>query len=472
MNDSTDPLAPATPVDNPEIDEVLNLQTGQISNVKAFISQHRYDDFISVRMSVRENFQKGNYLYACALCGTPVYVVASPDKKFFFRHAHEDGSCTAHTRGRLSLEEIRARKYNGQRESEAHKRIKALIERSLLADSNFQSVAQERSWRAARDPKSRRQPDVQAESNRFGRIAFEVQLSNTFLDEVASRRNFYRENGGLLIWVLGRFLPEYRRLMVDDLLFSNNSNIFVVDDETTKLSEECRMFHMRCFFRRPFRDGTAIIDNWSEEIVSFAQLTCDIKTQTAFFFDYDGEEKRLHDVIATDAEVERERADQALRDEFLSLLTATEEDYDIQARWDTLAAKLESRGIPIPYHSQDSGFRALMFSILSAKEGEPVGWKFQKLIQVANQIFHAHKEHLLAFGYAIKHYGRTSTLDTQDKKGIWTRRRAIIREALHGHDPDFLPNQLWLPALLFLFPDIGRHVKAYIDRLDKRLDDF
>jgi hypothetical protein len=373
---------------------------------------------------------------------------------------------------RSPLEEIRARKYQGQRESEAHKRIKSLIERSLSADPDFQSVAQEKSWRAARDPKSRRQPDVQAESVRFGRIAFEVQLSNTFLDEVASRRNFYRENGGLLIWVLARFLPEYRRLMVDDLLFSNNSNIFVVDDETTKFSEERGMFHIRCFFRRPMRDGTTITDNWSEEIVSFAQLTCDIETQTAFFFDYDGEEKRLRHAIATDAEVERERIDQALRDEFLNLLTATEEDYDIQERWDTLAAKLEFRGIPIPYHPQDSGFRALMFGILSAKEGEPVGWKFEKLIQVANQIFYAHKEHLLAFGYAIKHYGRATTLDTQDKKGIWARRRTIIREALRGHDPDFLPDQLWLPALLFFFPDIGRHVKSYIDRLDEQLDDF
>jgi hypothetical protein len=107
VNDSSDPLAPANPVDNPEIDEVLDLLSGQILDVKAFISQHRYADFISaVRMPVRENFQRGIYRYACALCATPVYVVASPDKKFFFRHAHEDGSCSAQTRGWLSLGDL------------------------------------------------------------------------------------------------------------------------------------------------------------------------------------------------------------------------------------------------------------------------------------------------------------------------------------------------------------------------------
>ena len=48
-------------------------------------------------------------------------------KRFFFRHKTEDGSCPAKTRGTLSEEEIRARKYHGLRESEAHKRIKQLI---------------------------------------------------------------------------------------------------------------------------------------------------------------------------------------------------------------------------------------------------------------------------------------------------------------------------------------------------------
>ncbi|WP_448030398.1 ABC transporter ATP-binding protein [Bradyrhizobium liaoningense] len=53
----------------------------------------------------------------------------------------------------MSEEEIRARKYHGLRESEAHKRIKRLIERSLRADPSFdtETIVQEKRWNAAGD---------------------------------------------------------------------------------------------------------------------------------------------------------------------------------------------------------------------------------------------------------------------------------------------------------------------------------
>jgi competence CoiA-like predicted nuclease len=187
--------------------------------------------------------------FACALCATPVYIVSSPEKRFFFRHRTEDGSCPAQTRSSLTQAEIRSRKYHGLRESEAHKRIKRLIERSLVADPLFQteSIRQERRWRSRHDPALWRQPDVQAICG-GGCLAFEAQLSTTFLNVVVERRMFYREEGALLIWILGQLNPDCRRLTTDDLLFSNNSNILVVDEETTRLSEERHTF----FFALPF----------------------------------------------------------------------------------------------------------------------------------------------------------------------------------------------------------------------------
>ena len=47
-------------------------------------------------------------------------------------------------------------------------------------------------------------------------------------------------------------------MTTDDLLFSNNSNVFVVDDETARISEERKRFHLRCHFRRPFLNGEAM----------------------------------------------------------------------------------------------------------------------------------------------------------------------------------------------------------------------
>lgn len=455
--------------------EVRDLQTGEIYKVKEFISDHRYDEFITLRGRVREYLNTEKCLYVCAVCGTPAYIVSKHnERRFFFRHIKEDGSCSARTRGMLSQDEIRARKYFGQRESEAHKRIKSLVEESLLADPRFHKIEQEKVWRAARNPKSRRQPDVQAESLSFGRIAFEVQLSTTFLNVVVGRRAFYREEGALLIWVLGRFKPEYRRLMTEDILFPNNSNIFVVDDETVQVSAERRAFHMRCFFRRPLRTGAKIVDQWEEQIVAFSELTLDVETQTAFFFDYAGEERRLRDAIAADEKMRQSKEDDELRCEFFTLWEAFDffregDDSDHDIRWQALVSTLEMRGIEIPCRHPDanSGFRAMLIGILSAEAGTPIKWKFKKLIEVAIRMFDGHKEHLLTFGFAVQHFKRDGLINEQDTKGTWAGRRSKIREALRNHDPAFAPDTRWLPALSFLFPDIGRSVQAFLERAEQ-----
>lgn len=467
---SIDPLASAPAVEDPEISAILDLTTGKFIRAAEFIGSFRYDDFVKkVRLPVREDLERKIYRYACALCSTPVYVVASADKKFFFRHIEEDGSCRACTRGALSMAEIRARQYYGQRESEAHKRIKALIERSLAVDPEFQTVALERTWRSARDPKARRQPDVQTRSRRFGAIAFEAQLSNSFLSEIAGRRAFYRENGGLLVWILGHFAPEYRRMALDDILFSNNSNVFTVDEETAAVSEKRRALHLRCHYRRPRRAGSSVVDEWQEEIVAFADLTRDVETQTSFFFDYVGEEKRLRAMIAADEEAERERVDEALRDEFFALWASGPQfplqgDSDLHARWQELSSALASRGIEIPHldPNDDRGFRAMVNGVLSARDGKPVGWRFDTLLQVAHCIFDQHKGQLFTFGCALRHYERDRLIEAQDKHGKWAKRRREIIEALRRFGSDFEPDSRWLPALLFLFPEIGKQTEKRI----------
>ena len=228
-----------------------------------------------------------------------------------------------------------------------------LIERSVAADPSFQTIQLEKVWRSTRNPKARRQPDVRADSARLGSLAFEAQLSTTFLDVVVARRAFYREEGALLVWVLGHFLPEYRRLMIDDLLFSNNSNVFVVDDETASISEARNALHMRCFFRRPVRNERELVDEWCEEIVPFDRLIWDAEKQTAFFFDYSGEEAKLKAAIAAEVAAERAQSDKKLRSEFFALLKASDafhagDSSDLRGRWNMLVDALASRAVEIP----------------------------------------------------------------------------------------------------------------------------
>jgi hypothetical protein len=460
QNITVDPRTPATPVDDPEITEVIDLVDGEILNAREYIGSHRYDGLIEARVGMREALKQRKPRHICALCGTPVYLVSNLHKRFFFRHTVEDGSCQAKTRSGLTEDEIRARKYHGLRESEAHKRIKRLIERSLRADPEFviASILAEKRWHSAHDPKLWRQPDVQAVSI-VGKFAFEAQLSTTFLDVVVSRRLFYQAENASLVWVLARFLPDYRRLTTDDLLFSNNSNIFVVDDETVLISEEKKRFHLRCFHRRPFREGDAISETWEEALVPFGDLVREPDRQRIYYFDYEREERRIKDVL-----------DQELRNEVIDFWLSGMNPHfdgtpDSFARWQEIQRKLAAHGVRVPDNpSGNASFRSMIHGVMSAMRGQPVGWQFKTLIQVAHQLVQVHQENLLAFGYALEVSGYRTLIESQDVSGKWKRKCKTFRPLMRARDPAFVPPIEWLPALSFLFPEVGARVRAFLAR--------
>ncbi|SCX30074.1 hypothetical protein DSM25558_4852 [Agrobacterium sp. DSM 25558] len=128
-NVTVDPLTLAAPVLRPEIAEILDFESGEFLDAAGYIAGKRYDRLVAERVDIREGLAN-NPRFGCALCSTPVYLVASGRKRFFFRHRREDGSCPSITRSELSRAEIQALKYDGQRESLAHLRIKERIVRS------------------------------------------------------------------------------------------------------------------------------------------------------------------------------------------------------------------------------------------------------------------------------------------------------------------------------------------------------
>lgn len=461
-NVTFNPLAPAIPVKNPAIKEILNFDSGEFIETEDYISGKRYEKLIIARLAIRDRLSE-RPVFGCALCATPVYLVSNQQKHFFFRHIAEDGSCPAQTRGALSQEEIRAHKYHGLRESEAHRKIKDLIKRSLEADPEFSNVGSEKQWRSSRDPKSRRQPDVQAISPN-GRIAFEVQLSTTFLDVVAGRRAFYRDEGALLIWAMGSFDPTYRRLTTDDLLFSNNSNIFVVSEETTQLSETTGKFHLCCHYRVPAQDGTKLIDSWDTRIVRFDELTCELKNQRAWYFDYEGKATTIRTEIEHQAQERKRKNEDALRERFLSFWKERDPhlnpDTSGQIIWEELSNEFERFEITLPASpDEDSSFSALLNGVLSAKVGEPVGWHFKQLVEVAHRIADGYPQHVAAFGFAVKQFEREELLQKQDKSGKWSHRREKLRNALKARQANYLPDLNSIPLLIFLFPEIGTKIK-------------
>lgn len=460
-NVTFDPLAFAEPVEKPEITEILDLESGEFFEATAFISQRRYDRLVAERVSIRENLAD-KPLFACGLCTTPVYLVASREKRFFFRHRREDGSCPSITRSALSRDEILALKYDGQRESVAHRKIKERLLRSLAADPSNSEIVSERQWRSARDPGSRRQPDVQALTT-FGRVAFEAQLSTTFLDVVAGRRSFYRSEGALLIWVMAGFDPNYRRMTTDDLLFSNNSNILVVDEETAALSESSGIFYLRAHYRVPELVSGVIRDDWASQIVAFRDLRIDLESQSAWAFDYEGQSR----LLLENARIGVERRDRDLREKICSFWLArnqhTPDPLSAEETWQGLTSELSGRGVTPPTNDRyDRAVTGLMNGVLSAREKRPIGWDFKHLIEVAHRICDGYPEHALAMGFALKEYGCEELIKAQDKSGKWEKRARTIRENIRLGDQRYLPDEDTLPFLRFVFPEIGSKIEKFL----------
>lgn len=295
-NTTVDPLAWAEAVTKPEIDAVRNPRTGHVLNVRRLIRAFRYERAILLRQRLKALVKSDEARLVCAMCGVPVYLACSTTKRFFFRHRHEDGSCPAVTRTDLSEADIRAMKYRGAQESGAHKRVKALLLRSLSADPRFKDVASERTWRASEGLCGLRRPDVSARTD-TDRLAFEVQLSTTFMDVVLSRKEFYRAEGAALVWVLPFFHPSYRRMTDDDILFGNNSNVFVVDEKSAAASERAGTFIMTCWYRKPLIQGDKIVDEWVERLVCWDEVTVDVDRQTIIAFDYGHKAARLREEL-------------------------------------------------------------------------------------------------------------------------------------------------------------------------------
>jgi len=148
-NVTVNPRERATPVDDPTIIEARSRRTGRLLDAKRLIGALDYAAAIRLRGILKEAASRGKPRLACPMCGVTLFLASSMRKNFYFRHRSEDGSCPAVTHSGLTEAEMRAMKYRGAQESDAHLRTKELLVRSLAADASFSDVRVEAIWRAS-----------------------------------------------------------------------------------------------------------------------------------------------------------------------------------------------------------------------------------------------------------------------------------------------------------------------------------
>jgi len=403
-----------------------------------------YGKAIELRMAVRQSIVESSPLYTCPICGVPVYLVSrAEERKFFFRHQVEDGRCPARTRGDMSEEEINARKYNGAKESQAHIRMKEIIAESLRCDPRFSEVKEE-SILKGQDRAAWRKPDVQATYD--GRpVAFEIQLSTTFLRVIAERRAFYQREGALLVWIFKSFDADKARLTQEDIFYSNNRNLFLASEDTLKASRAASSLILDCRWTEPFLDGGKIDTRWAGRLAAFWELEIDRERQRVFLYDYDRQAEALRGSAV----------DQFLRLEFEEfwLARSTFDPYD-QSVWGRLQTRFREHGIILP--SEPNRRPVLLLNALySAREGHPVGWRYRKLVEVAHCIADRHKEFLRAFRHALTMYRRAEQIRMEDKEGKWRKKAEAYKPLLATNSPEYEPDRRFDALVEILFPELG-----------------
>ncbi|MBJ6802774.1 DUF6035 family protein [Geomonas propionica] len=469
--------APKGTVIDPRIPELRVKSTGAIVDAYPLAARAYTDEDWrhKKRKELVEAIKRNSPVWACPLCDVPVKLSSSTRGNFFFRHAFkEDGRCLHKTRDALP-DDVRAAKYNGAKESDAHKEMKKRLLYSLYADSSFakDSILEERRWEGA-SPWEYRQPDVQAVRNNQ-RIAFEVQLSSTLIDEVVARREFYLRQGGILIWIFQAVEKENPRLYQGDILFNNNGNLFVVDDETVSTSMQERRLYLRNYHLIPKVTAGVNSPTWSEgELVPFDALTLDVGTQRAYGFDY---ESALANVMVDELEFRKETYRNTLRELWLKhdpIHYHIFHDESVKDECIKLRNNLMTVGVTLSsFSDKGSNFESMshfIYHMLSVMSGKPVGTNLRDILGVWNNIFQNWKGYAWYFCVLASQYQMLPSLRKQDeearakrptnKKGqaikTFDEKLQVVRD---GHNGDYKPSPQVASIAAFLFPDTPHFVR-------------
>lgn len=446
--------------DSLTIDEVMEPESCVKHNAAALIGND-YNALICLRNELEERIAAGNPRFVCPVCGKALMIRCGKRNKgdprlnedFHFWHGRIHNDCPLSQESRHSKEYILAAKYHGQREGQAHIRLKHLIHDSLRCDSRFTDAAIERTWKLEGDPRRWRRPDVSAKFLGMS-IVFEVQLSTTFVSVMAERRHFYRERGALLVWIVSDFNPEWAALAHEDIFYPNNRNIFVANERTLAASCEAQAFTLDAHWFEPYDAGRASPDfRFQHGPVDFGELTRDVATQRTYHFDTDGAEARIR----------RTLADAPLRDTFerywfayLRGAKSRSEVVQQEREWDELRRRFSQRGIVLPDYRYE--LEPLLNSVYSARDVQPdrlVGWGHKHLVELAHHLYTKHKPVLWPFRLALQAFDRGAMVRALDTTGQWRRKVPEYLEAIAKDSPEYRPPDYAASLLAVLFPTMA-----------------
>jgi competence CoiA-like predicted nuclease len=301
------------------IETILNLDTGeQIEVDDLFRDQHtREAEIFQLRTKIEKDLQSNTVELVCIYCKQPVAVRGRSDreqaKHFFFVHPYKSSPCIIKTGERLSEEQVRCIKYNGEKESVLHDNLKRLLGYYVGLDPDTAEVKIDQVYRDRAISDKWRKPDVLA-YHKFGKIAFELQLSTTFLSVIVGRTIFYQQSGIFLIWIFPNFslISDQQKFTQKDVFYNNRLNVYVFDAAAQAISKASSKLMLTCFYREYYLEAEKILSRWNHVAIELNDLVFNSDSNEVYYYDADKAKVAL-ELQIEQIKTERRKAQRQLR---------------------------------------------------------------------------------------------------------------------------------------------------------------
>lgn len=453
-----------------KIDRVYDPNTGEDFPASRVLINE--EDVFQLRTKLLEMIHRETPLYLCPHCHKPVYLRSNITKTaHYFVHVPVENNCPYLEERGLSQEQIRAINYHGQKEGQAHRETKQYVYDSLKADPHFSAVKMEKVWVSDKGDGKRRRPDVSALYNgpngQFS-VAFEIQLSSTFLTEIVARKEFYLEQGALLVWVFQRFVKHNPKMTQIDIFYPNNLNAFVVNSKTLAASIEAQRLVMQCHWAEPvLGDALEVGKAFNSQLVHFDELELDRSSQRAFWFNYEKAVVEIEDKAEelrriADEEEQTIKAEEGRKRRELDRELAVEAfiEYCCSNRWisfhdpEFLEFRSYCSSIEMPFPEDPSNIISLVKAISSVRTGRVIGSNHDNLIGVVNTLGNSYSELMIYFLAAIN-IMPVDIVSQQDLKGTWAKKKEGARvRAKKAQGAYVIADEEFRNLIFMLFPEL------------------
>lgn len=273
-----------------------------------FANKYCIYDGINYFFEERRKIEEGKNNYICGFCKHKLRICGGQgdDKKQALHFRHFIGGnkgCIYEEEKKLTKEEVLRIKYNGAKESKKHEDYKNFIAERLFAMTTpkltEKDVLIEKVYRNISVPKEWKRPDVLAKfPNKT--VAFELQLSTTFLSVITERELFYQEQKIFIFWIFDTFSTESEEQLFaqKDILVSNVYNVFVLDQEAMERSIEQNTIYLKCHYADfQIKNGKILVDKMISKLVSLSELTFRETDYKVFYVDAIEQRNRLEVVL-------------------------------------------------------------------------------------------------------------------------------------------------------------------------------